>query len=239
LGGFFGKTFIGIVVGICISAIFFGMLSAIGGFLGGGDSPSPILGILLAGIGFVAGMLGNMGLALLYNLFFSKRYYALGKMFGLIFTSSIVIFILTIPLYFLFQQDVGTVFTIFGIQIIFSFFITSNLIEFLAQPNYSASSMMGNLLGFMLSTVIYLAIVMGLPKEQIVDNLFLFMIVPPLVGYTVIIAGLGIWDAIYYKFFEWGNNPFYLRSAGELSKERQEEIEQEKKYKEEVNVEIG
>ncbi|MDR3168809.1 MAG: hypothetical protein LBU27_03480 [Candidatus Peribacteria bacterium] len=216
------------------------MLSAIGGLLGGETgAPSSILGILLAGIGFVAGMLGNMGLALLYNLFFSKRYYTLGKMVGLIFTSSIVIFILTIPLYFLFQQDVGTVFTIFGIQIIFSFFITSNLIEFLAQPNYAASSILGNLLGFMLSTVIYLAIVMNLPRDQVVENLFLFMIVPPLVGYTVIIAGLGIWDAIYYKLFEWGNNPFYLRSLSELREERQAEEMIKQKENESVNVEMS
>lgn len=82
----------------------FAVLSAVGGMLGGsGEAPSTILGILLAFIGFIAGMIGNMGLALLYNLFFSKRYYNLRKMLGLIFTSSIIIFVLFIPLYFLFQ----------------------------------------------------------------------------------------------------------------------------------------
>jgi hypothetical protein len=240
LGGFFGKIVIGGIIGACIALLFFAILSAVGGILGSENgNPSAILGIMLAFIGFIAGMLGNMGLALLYNLFFSKRYYALGKMFGLIFTSSIVIFILTVPLYFLFQGNVGTAFTIFGVQIIFSFFITSNLIEFLAHPNYSASSMMGNLLGFMLSIVIYLGFVIKLPPDKIVDNLPLLMVLPPLLGYTIIIAGLGIWDAVYYKLFEWGNNPFYLRSLSELSKERQAEIQAAEKEGESVNVEVG
>jgi hypothetical protein len=218
----------------------FAVLSAVGGLLGSeGGAPSPILGILLAFIGFIAGMFGNMGLALLYNLFFSKRYYTLGKMFGLIFTSSIIIFVLSIPLYFLVQGGVVTSFTILGFQILFSFYVTSNLIESLAQPNYSASSLMGNTLGFVLSVVVYLAIVMGVQGQELNNQIFLFMLLPTIVGYPMILFGLGLWDAIYYKFFEWGNNPFYLPSLAELRKERQAEVEAEEKSKEEVNVEIG
>jgi hypothetical protein len=216
------------------------VLSAVGGLLGSeGGAPSSILGILLALIGFIAGMFGNMGLALLYNLFFSKRYYTLGKMFGLIFTSSIIIFVLSIPLYFLFQGGVATLFTILGFQILFSFYVTSNLIEALAQPNYSASSLMGNTLGFVLSVVVYLAIVMGLQGQEVNSQIFLFMLLPTIVGYPVILFGLGIWDTIYYKLFEWGNNPFYLPSLAELRKERQAEAEAEEKSREEINVEIG
>jgi hypothetical protein len=212
----------------------------VGGLIGSeSGAPSGILGILLAGIGFIAGMLGNMGLALLYNLFFSKRYYTLGKMFGLIFTSSIIIFVLSVPLYFLFTSGVATLFTILGFQILFSFYITSNLIEFLAQPNYSASSLVGNTIGFVLSVVVYLAIVMGIQAVELNSQIFLFMLLPTIVGYPVILLGLGIWDAIYYKFFEWGSNPFYLQSLAELRKERQEEVEEEAKSREEVNVEIG
>ncbi|MDR0282947.1 MAG: hypothetical protein LBI53_06825 [Candidatus Peribacteria bacterium] len=127
--------------------------------LGGeGGAPSGILGILLALVGFIAGMIGNMGLALLYSLFFSKRYYNLKKMCGLIFTSSIIIFIFFLPLYFLYT-GLNASFTLLGIQLIFSFYVTSNLIEFLSHPNYSASSLMGNTLGFVISIIAYLAIV--------------------------------------------------------------------------------
>jgi hypothetical protein len=239
LSGFFGKVLIGLVVGGCISALLFAVLSAVGGMLGGDNgAPSAILGILLAFIGFIAGMLGNMGLALLYNLFFSKRYYHLGKMMGLIFTSSIIIFILVLPLYFLFQGGVATLFTILGVQILFSFFITSNLIEYLAQPNYSGSSLIGNVLGFILSIAVYLAMVQGIQGGDINNQLFLFMLLPTVIGYPIMLMGLGIWDAIYYKFFQWGNNPFYLPSLAELSKKDQEDLETEHKNQEEINVEI-
>ena len=240
MGGFFGKILIGLVVGLCISALLFAVLSAVGGMLGGENgAPSAILGILLAFIGFIAGMLGNMGLALLYNLFFSKRYYHLGKMMGLIFTSSIIIFILVLPLYFLpLQGGVATLFTILGVQILFSFFITSNLIEYLAQPNYSGSSLIGNVLGFILSIVVYLTIVVQIQEGEISNQLFLFMLLPTVIGYPIMLLGLGIWDGIYYKFFEWGNNPFYLASLAELSKDNQEALETEHKNTEEINVEL-
>jgi hypothetical protein len=193
------------------------------------------LGIVLAVVGFIAGMIGNIVLSLGYTLFFSKRYYAFQKMFGLIFTSSIFLFILMIPFYFLFQE-VNTLYIILGIQVIFSFYITSNLIEALAQPNYIASSIIGNTIGFVLSAVVVLA--MGLQAKG-VDDRPLLLLLPPIAGYTLIVFGLGLWDAIYYKFFEWGNNPFYLPSMAELSKERQEEIEKAEKEGESINVEVS
>ena len=238
--GFFGKIVIGGIIWACISALLFAVLSAIGGMLATGSwTPIGLLGIVLAFIGFIAGMLGNMGLALLYNLFFSKRYHTLGKMFGLIFTSSIIIFVLSIPLYLLFQGGVVMMFTVLGIQILFSFFVTSNLIEQLAQPNYSASSLIGNTFGFVLAIVVYLGIVKGIEGQELGNQTFVFMLLPTVVGYPVILFGLGLRDAIYYKFFERGNNPFYLRSASELSKERQEEELQKKQETESINVEMS
>ena len=47
-----------------------------------------------------------------------------------------------------------------------------------------------------------------------------------------------IWDAIYYKFYEWWNNPFYLPSLNELREERKKEEIKKAKEEEEVNVEI-
>ena len=65
-----------------------------------------------------------------------------------------------------------------------------------------------------------------------------FIISSAIVAYSVTILGAGIWDAIYYKFYEWGNNPFYLPSLSELREERQKEEAKKKKEDEEVNVDI-
>jgi len=96
---------------------------------------------------------------------------------------------------------------------------------------------MGNTLGFILSAVIYLVVVSGLQEQELSNQIYLFMLLPTLIAYPVTIGGMGVWEAIYYKLFEWGNNSFYLQSLAELSKKRQEELEQEAKNQEEVNVE--
>ncbi len=64
------------------------------------------------------------------------------------------------------------------------------------------------------------------------------MLVPTIVGYTVLIAGSEAWNAIYYKLFQRGNNPFYLKSPSELSKEELLAEQIKEKEKEEVNVDM-
>ena len=59
-----------------------------------------------------------------------------------------------------------------------------------------------------------------------------------LLSYSLMILWAWIWDAIYYKFYEWGNNPFYLPSLNELREERQKEEAKKAEDDEEVNVDI-
>ena len=239
---FFWKIFLGLISWGLIAAILFVLTGFLWGILGdNGGTPSAILWVLLAAVWFITGMIGNMGCALLFNIFFSKRYYNLSKMLGLIFTSSMIIFVAFVPIYFLFQGNVTTSYSVCGFQIIFSFFITICLMDFLSHPNYSASSFMGNLLGFMFSCAAYLALVNVTTNnpDDVETNTLLLMIVPSILGYTVTLFGSWIWDAIYYKLFEWGNNPFYLPSLTELKRREQEELEKQKKDNEEVNVEMN
>ena len=58
------------------------------------------------------------------------------------------------------------------------------------------------------------------------------MILPPVLAYALIPLGSGIWEKIYYKFYELGNNGFYIPSISE----REEEMEEDSNS-EEVNVE--
>lgn len=239
LKDFCWKIFIWLLSWGIISVILFLFTGVIGGILGdNGGAPTSILWIVLAAVGFITGMIGNMGCALLFNILFSKRYYNLSKMLGLIFTSSMIIFVAFVPIYLLFPWTVTTAYSICGFQIIFSFFITICLMDFLSHPNYSASSLMGNLLGFMFSSAAYLVLVniTNSNSEDIETNTLLLLIVPSILGYTVTLFGSGIWDAIYYKLFEWGNNPFYLPSLTELKRKEQEELAKQEKDNESVNV---
>ncbi len=236
---FFGKIVMGIVCWGLIAGLLFGIAWLMGGILGNeNDTASGILGVVLAWVVFITGMLWNMGCALMFNIFFSKKYYNLSKMLGLIFTSSLIIFIIFVPIYFLFEGGANVKYCVAGVQIIFSFFITLSLMDFLSHPNYAASSLMGNLVGFMLSCTVYFAVAMGALKNDATGTLIL-LISPSLIGYTVTLFGSSVWDMIYYKLFERGNNPFYLPSLSELRREEQEEIKKQEKLNEEINVELN
>ena len=233
LWSFFGKIFIGLVVWICVAALLFGTLTAIWGLTWTDDgNVNSMIWILLPVIGFIVWFVWNLALAWLYNIFLSKRYYNFGKMFGLIFTSSLIIFIFFFLIYLLFK-DMHSLYTILWFQIIFELFISVNLIDFLSQPNYSASSLMGNTLWCVLSVLIHLVIVSTMTEFNI-----LLIVASAVLAYTMTIFGAWLWDAIYYKFYEWGNNPFYLPSLNELREERQKEETKKEKEEEEVNVDM-
>ena len=231
---FFWKIVIGVIIWVCVAALLFGSLTAIWWQTWwDSDSLNSMIKILLPVIWFVVGFVWNLALAWLYNIFFSKRYYNFGKMFWLIFASSIIIFIFFFPIYFLFKT-MNSLYSILWFQIIFQLFISINLMDFLSQPNYSASSLMGNTLGCVLSVLLHVLITSFMGDSFNI----LFVIGSAVIAYMMTILWASIWDAIYYKFYEWWSNPFYLPSLSELREERQKEEAKKEKEEEEVNVEM-
>lgn len=230
---FFGKIILGAIVWVCVAALLFATLSALWWLTSSDDnSLNSIIWVLLPVVGFVVGFVWNLALALLYNIFFSKRYYSFSKMAGLIFTSSLIIFIFFFVPYLLYMDNMTTLYTMLWFQIIFELFIAKNLIDFLSQPNYSASSLMWNTLWAVLSVVVHLVIV------SVSWFNILLIIASSVIAYIMTALGSGLWDAIYYKFYEWGNNPFYLPSLNELREERRKEEEKKAKEEEDVNVDM-
>ncbi len=230
-GSFFGKILLGAIVWICVAALLFATLSALWWLTWTDDSVNSIIWVLLPVVGFIVWFVWNLALALLYNIFFSKRYYSLGKMAWLIFASSLIIFVFFFVPYLLFK-DMNTLYTLLWFQIIFELFIAKNLIDFLSQPNYSASSLMWNTLWAILAVVVHLVIV-SMPDFNI-----LLIIASAVIAYVMTAIWSWIWDAIYYKLYEWGNNPFYLPSLNELREERRKEEVKKAKENEEINVDM-
>lgn len=230
---FFWKILIWIIVWICVAGLLFWSLTAIGWLTDDGDwMGNPILWVLLPVVWFIVSLVWNVTLAWLYSVFFSKRYYNFSKMFGLIFVASLLIFPLFIIIsalyHFVFKVWIDPLYFILKIQIIFSLFISLNLVDFLSQPNYSASSLMWNTIWTALALLVALFISWGI----------VLVTVSAITTYMFAILWAWIWDAIYYKFYEWWNNPFYLPSMNELREERQKEEVKKAKDEEEVNVEI-
>ena len=228
---FFGKILLGIVVWICVAVLLFATLSALGWLTAPDEGANPIIWVLLPVVGFIVWFVWNLALALLYNIFFSKRYYSFGKMAGLIFASLIICLLFFVP-YFLYQ-DMTTLYAMLWFQIIFELFIAKNLIDFLSQPNYSASSLMWNTLWVVLAILVHIVIISQVSIENVIP-----IIASSTIAYVMVAIWSGIWDAIYYKFYEWWNNPFYLPSLNELREERRKEEVKKIKEDEDVNVDM-
>lgn len=243
LWSFFWKIFIGAVVWLCVAALLFWTLLALGWIIWSNIwEVNPLIKVLLPVVGFIVWFVWNLALAGLYNIFFSKRYYSFWKMCGLIFTSSIILFIFFFILYFLFN-DIVSLYQILWFQIVFWLYISLNLIDFLSQPNYSAASLMWNTLWCILSVVVFLGIIHAFAASQTwatIDptDIIIPIIISSVLSYAIMTLWAWIWDAIYYKFFERWNNPFYLPSLNELREERRKEEIKNKKEEEEVNVEM-
>ena len=233
---FFGKVLIWCIVWVCVAALLIGTFSLwwlIWWFSAEEWVANSLLWVLLPVMWFIACFVWNLALAWLYNIFFSKRYYNFSKMFWLIFVSSILtlpLFIIIFAIYWFFKSaNMETLYFIWKFQIIFSLFISLNLVDFLSQPNYSASSLMWNTLWCALAIVIALFI----KWDNIID-----ITLSAVITYSCTVFWAAIRDAIYYKFYEWWNNPFYLPSLNELREERKKEEVKKKEEEEEVNVDV-
>lgn len=243
IGSFFWKIFIGVIVWICVAALLLGALFLWWVTWSNDGTFNSIIWVILPIVWFIVWLVWNLTLAWLYNIFFSKRYYNFGKMFWLIFVSSLFIFLFFFAIYALcgelFNKDITLLYAILWFQIIVELFISINLMDFLSQPNYSASSLIGNTLWFILSIVLHLVMISLMKWSDGQFHLDLWCILwSAVLAYTMTVLGAWIWDAIYYKFYERWNNPFYLPSLNELREERKKEEAKKNEDEEEVNVEV-
>jgi hypothetical protein len=104
------KVLIGLAIGGIIAALLFVVVSFIGSMftsaLGQGtgelSAVNPLLPIILLFIGFISTFIGNIAVAGVYNLFYSKKYYDVTKMFGLLFLTNGILFFILAPIYLIF-----------------------------------------------------------------------------------------------------------------------------------------
>ena len=237
-----GKICIGLLIGGVIAALLFVILSFMGSMFTsafgqqGGSSVNPLLSLVLLFIGFLSSFIGNIAVGGLYSLFYNRKYYNTSKMFGLLFLTNGILFFFFAPIYIVFANQIDILFLILGFHILFSVFTSASQIEFSTNPNYSASSFMGNILGFALAFLAYALIYKASGSAAVQQKIYLFMLLPPILGYAILPFGSGIREKIYYKFYELGNNGFYIPSVAETNEEEVDETESSTTW-DEINVE--
>ncbi len=237
-----GKTFIGLLIGGVIAALLFVILSFMGGMFTNafwaqaGTIVNPMLSLILLFIGFLSTFIGNIGVGGIYSLFYNRKYYNTSKMFGLLFLTNGILFFFMAPIYIIFASQIDILFLILGFHVLFSVFTSAAQIEFSTNPNYCASSFMGTILGFVLAFLAYCLIYKVSWSAEVQQKIYLFMLLPPVLGYALVPFGSGIREKIYYKFYELGNNGLYVPSVTEMVEEEQTEGDGSTGW-EEINVE--
>lgn len=220
-----GKMGTGLLIWVLISFLLFLLLSFLGSIFTDAlqasefVTPSPLLPLFMLFIGFLVTVIGNMIVAGLYNLFYSTVYYDSTKMIALLLLTNGILFLILSPIYIAFFNEPTHLFLILWFHILFSIFLSSNQIEFFANPNYAASNIIGNTCGFALSLLVYGLIYktsIATSGQHAQQAVYLLMLLPSILGFTLIPLCLGLRQKIYYKFYELGNNGFYIPSLSEI-----------------------
>ncbi len=174
---------------------------------------NPLLPLILIVIAFIATFIGNVMLAGVYNLFYSTKYYDLGKMFSNGLLSNVIVFFVFTPLYLLYYNNINALFMILGFHILFSIFVCYTHVELLTNPNYASSHLIGTTVWVTISAMIYLVIEKSVWGSQYI------ILLPSVIWYICIPFFHALWEKIYYKFYENGNDFLYLPTLQEITQQ--------------------
>jgi len=239
-----GKMAIGLVVGVLIAVLLFVVLSFVGTMFseaiqwGAWFQSNPLLWIIVLFIGFLSSFIGNMIVAGAYSLFYSKKYYNSSKMFGFLLLTNAILFVILAPIYIVFAKNIEILFLILGFHVMFSVFVSASQMDFLANPNYSGSALIGNVFGFAMSFLVYSIIYKTAKVSSVSNQTYFFMLFPSIIAFTLVPFFAGLWEKIYYKFYEMGSNAFYIPSLSEVTTDDATEQSKEEQ-EEEIHVDMS
>jgi len=170
-----------------------------------------------------------------YNLFYNEKYYDAGKMFGLLLLTNGFLFLFLAPLYLFFYNDMQNLFVILGLHVILSIFVSSSQIEALSNPSYTGSALIGNTFWLAVSLLLYVTIYNLSGSGSMQQTVYILLVFPAVIGFTIMPLCLGIWEKIYYKFYEMGSDPFYMPSIQEVTTTDEDNDDNEN---DDVNVDL-
>lgn len=228
----FIKAWLWLIVGLIISFLVFIILLLVGGIVQealnnrivGAEGVNPLLPLILLVIAFLGTFIGSIILAVIYNLIFTEKYYDMSKMFALTLFANIVVFIFFIGLYLLFAGGIEQLFFVLAFHIIFTVFLSIALIEMSTNPNYAAVHLVGVAIGLVIAVVLF-AIAYKVIDVNEGRSVNLLLSLPPVLAYCSLPFWHGVREKLYFKFYESGNNFFYIPSLSEVLVDEEETSE--------------
>jgi hypothetical protein len=227
-----GKTMIGLVLWILTGFMIFLIVILVSGALQeairGRVSDSlatinPLLSLILLLIAFVSTFIGNTLNTLTYNIFFGSKYYDAGKTFSFVIISNVILLFFFSPLYMMFSDNIQSMFVILGIHVLVAIFVSASIQEFVTNPHYSGSHLIGALLGLSVTIFAFGLVIKSVDLNTSgIEKILLSM--PAFLWYLIMPLFQSIWEKTYYKFYELGNNFMYIPSLEEVIAASQAEV---------------
>lgn len=180
---------------------------------------NPVLPLIILLIWFLSSFIWNLSIAGTYNLFFSERYFKTAKTMWILLLTNWILFVFFAPLYLIFGWDTNTLFLLLGLHIMFSIFLSTQQIETVSNPNYSASTLIGVTLWFVITILVYSLIRKWSKVWWTQNQVYLLLLMPPIIWFAIMPIGLWIREKVYYKMYEMWNNWFYTPPSQETTKE--------------------
>lgn len=238
----FGKIFIWIIIWAAISGLLFIILTALWWSLTEEAWKNPVLPLLLIVSWFLASFIWNLWIAWLYSLFFSKKYQNMSKSIWVLLMTNWLLFIFLLPIYIIFNWNMDSLFMILWFHVIIATFLSAQQIENLKNPNYSPSSLIWNTFSLAIIMLIYGIIWKATNLWNMENQIYLLLLLPPILSFWIMPLWLWIREMIYFKFFEIWNNPFYAESRWELNRKELDYLQKEEKLNEiddDINVDMN
>ena len=243
-----GKIMIGLILGILTSFMIFLIVIFVSGALQEAirgrvaDSLAtinPLLFLILLLIAFISTFIGNTLNTLTYNIFFGSKYYDAGKTFSLIIISNAILLFFFAPLYMIFSDNIQSMFIILGVHVLLAICLSASLQEFVTNPHYSGSHLIGTLLGLSVTIFVFGLVIKNVDlSTSWIEKILLSM--PAFLWYIFIPLFHTIREKIYYKFYEMGNNFMYIPSLEEIivSSQEDQDTEDEEDPDTKINVDL-
>lgn len=243
-----GKVLLGAVVWAIMSVMLFFVMSLFGLTLQGSESlvswvgttssVHPLAWLILLFLGLVITVAGNQLLLFIFGGLYSEKYRQKAKTSGLLLLSNAILFAMMIGLFLVFQDMSWAPVLLFSFYVCFALFLSFAQMEFVVNPNYSASALAGCTIGFMISLIVLGAMWKSTFNTVESSSQYTVVLVASLVSFPLMIFGQGLWEIVYAKIYETGANPFYLPSQAELDTQTIIENQQKEAAAERVNVDF-
>ena len=196
------------------------------GALSGWVNGSPALALVLLFIAFMVSFIWNIMISTIYGLAYSDKYYNTSKTIWHTIFVNLILFVSLAGIYFVYSNDIGSMFMILALHIVFALYISHNVIEYNANPNYSMVYMIWNTAWMTLFITIFLVLFKfvsmwtgganNLSGAQS-STITILLSIPAILSYSIIPFISAVWEKIYYGIYTLGSNFLYISSLDEVT----------------------